>query len=125
MYLSKNIRFLRESTGKTQKDISDLIGMKSHQIIGKYETDRADPPIEVIQKLAECFGVSMEELMFKDIAREPRQAPVAENTPRMIRLMEKELDRLEQLEQQIKGNPKIMDQIKKIDPGLYESLDNQ
>jgi transcriptional regulator with XRE-family HTH domain len=124
MYLRKNIKFLRESTGKTQKDLSDAIGMKSHQIIGKYETGKATPPIDVLEEIAKYFGVDLQSLMFGNLETGEKAAMnQAGDKNRMQRLLEKELDRLEALEQKIKANGQIMDTIRKIDPDLAKAIE--
>jgi transcriptional regulator with XRE-family HTH domain len=124
MYLRKNIKFLRESTGKTQKDLSDAIGMKSHQIIGKYETGKATPPIDVLEEIAKYFGVDLQSLMFGNLETgEKVEVNQVVDKNRMQRLLEKELDRLEALEQKIKANGQIMETIRKIDPDLAKAIE--
>lgn len=124
MYLRKNIKFLRESSGKTQKDLSDAIGMKSHQIIGKYETGKATPPLDVIEEIAKYFGIDLQSLMFTNLENgEKVEVNQVGDQSRVQRLIEKELDRLEAMERKIKANGQIMDEIRKIDPDLAKAID--
>lgn len=123
MYLKKNIKYLRESSGKTQKDLSDAIGMKSHQIIGKYETGKAKPPLDVIEKIAAFFGVELQDLMFTNLQTGEKADSRVVEKDRVTRLLEKELDRLEALEAKIKANKEVMNTIRKIDPDLARDLE--
>ena len=123
MYLKKNIKYLRESSGKTQKDLSDAIGMKSHQIVGKYETGKAMPPLDVIEKIAAFFGVELQALMFTNLEIGEKADGRVVEKDRVTRLLEKELDRLEALEAKIKGNKEVMNTIRKIDPDLAKDLE--
>ena len=58
---AKNIRFERNSKGLTQKDIADMLGVKT-QSYQAYETGVSLPSAENLLKLAIVLEVSIDEL---------------------------------------------------------------
>lgn len=73
MLLGKNIRFLRKQKGLTQSDISGDLKIK-RTMISAYEDGRSEPKLEGLAKLAEIFGVTVDELLFRDLEKEGRKA---------------------------------------------------
>lgn len=61
MSLAEQIKHLRTRAGWTQKELGDRIGV-SDKVISKWESGRSLPKAQWCVRLAECFGVSMEEL---------------------------------------------------------------
>lgn len=57
-----NIRRLRKKARMTQKELAAAIG-KSFSSVQKYELDIATPPLTVIQKIADAFGVDRWEVI--------------------------------------------------------------
>lgn len=55
--LGSKLRRLREKMGLTQKELADQVGI-SHSLIGQIETDRIQPSIATLNRLAEALGVS-------------------------------------------------------------------
>lgn len=55
--LGTKVRRLREKMGLTQKELADQIGI-SHSLIGQIETDRIQPSLATLSRLAEALGVS-------------------------------------------------------------------
>ena len=49
-WLAKKLQELRNSQMVTQDDVAELIGMK-RKTYANYEADRAEPRIEIIQKI--------------------------------------------------------------------------
>ena len=123
MFIKKNIKLLRENGKLTQKEFADILGLKSHTIIGKYEKGEISPPLEMLTKIAEHFGVDLQDLMFTNLETGEKVENKKGDQDRMQRLIAKELDRLEALEQKIKANGQIMDTIRKIDPDLAKALE--
>lgn len=123
MFIGKNIKFLRKNGKLTQKELSVVLGMKSNTIIGKYEDDKVKPGVEILEKIAEHFGVNLQDLMFTNLETGEKVDNRGVEKDRMTRLLEKELDRLEALEAKIKRNKQIMEQIRKIDPDLAEAIE--
>lgn len=123
MFIGKNIKFLRKNAKFTQKELSTVLGMKSNTIIGKYEENKVKPGVEVLEKIAAHFGVDLQDLMFTDLETGQKVEGRVVEKDRVTRLLEKELDRLEELEQKIKANKRIMDEIRRIDPDLAKAIE--
>jgi transcriptional regulator with XRE-family HTH domain len=66
MYLSQNLKYLREKKGMSQDELGEELGVIK-QTISSWENSKANPSIETIVKLAEYFGVSLDELVLKDL----------------------------------------------------------
>lgn len=60
--LSKRIKKLREENKMTQKDLGNILGL-SQQTIGHYETNRAQPDYETLNKMANFFDVTIDYLL--------------------------------------------------------------
>lgn len=56
------LKELRESRGLQQKDIAKFLGI-SESSICLYEKGKREPPIEVLIKLADFFGCTLDELV--------------------------------------------------------------
>ena len=72
--LGEKIKLYRESKNMTQAEVAEILGVKA-ATISKYEAGTLEPNIESLKKLAELFGVSIDELL-KD---EERQFDIKEN----------------------------------------------
>ncbi|MDO4486074.1 MAG: XRE family transcriptional regulator [Bacillota bacterium] len=66
MTLAKNIRYLRLKNNWSQDYLADSLGYKSYTTIQKWETGVSEPPLKTLGKLAELFGVDMDELANRD-----------------------------------------------------------
>jgi transcriptional regulator with XRE-family HTH domain len=66
MFLGKNLRYLRKQKGLTQSDISGKLNIK-RTMISAYEDGRSEPKLEGLNTMAEIFGVSLDELLNRDI----------------------------------------------------------
>ena len=62
MTLGERIQRFRKSSGLTQKQLAEKIE-KTYSSVQKYELGIAEPPISVLQKIAEALGVSTLELL--------------------------------------------------------------
>ncbi len=58
---SQNLRRLRERRGIKRKVLSELCGL-SKNMISRYERGERVPPSDVLEQLADFFGVTMGEL---------------------------------------------------------------
>lgn len=72
----KNLKNLRKKRNLTQKDVADAIGI-TFQTYSYYETGRTKPTPETLCKLADFFGVTVDELLGRspqlfDDARVPK-----------------------------------------------------
>lgn len=127
MFFAKNIKFLRESRGKTQMDVAHAIGIESHQTIGKYEKGKILPPINQLAKISEFFDVPLKELMFSDLSSENVPKPIDqeefEKALRSIDRLDKALMKKEQWEKELKETPGALDELRKIAPELVKKLE--
>ena len=58
----KSLKILRKKRNLTQKDVADAIGI-TFQTYSYYETGRTNPTPETLCKLADFFGVTIDELL--------------------------------------------------------------
>jgi len=58
----KRIRDLREDNDKTQQEIANYLGMKQPQYY-RYETGSRDIPLDILIKLADFYGVSVDYIL--------------------------------------------------------------
>lgn len=63
---SNNLKYFRKKKGLTQMQFADVMGIKRASV-GAYEEDRAEPKYELLRKIAEYFGVSMDEMIYAKI----------------------------------------------------------
>lgn len=63
MGIGENIKRIRLEKGLTQKQLGERLGKISQQQIGQWETGKANPKIETLQKIANGLGVSIKELL--------------------------------------------------------------
>lgn len=69
MFLSKNLRYLREKNGKiTQQKLADDLGI-TRSAISSYEDGRAEPKIENLIQLAKYFKISIDLLINQDLVK--------------------------------------------------------
>ncbi len=67
--INKNIRFLREKQGWTQKELAAKLDI-SKAMIGAYEEFRSIPLIPVAVKIAELFQLDLDSLVKTDLSKE-------------------------------------------------------
>lgn len=71
--IGKVLQKLRMDTGKTQKEVAELIGRKQ-QIIGHWETGYSQPDANTLFELCELYGVTVDEAFeFKNKGNELSQ----------------------------------------------------
>ena len=56
-----NLKSVRESTGMTQQELADLIGMRRETIL-HLEKNRYNPSLEMALKIAQVFDLKVEDL---------------------------------------------------------------
>ena len=64
MNLGKRILELRKKSGLTQNDLAEKLFV-SYQAVSHWENGNANPDVSVLPKLAEIFGVTIDELFFE------------------------------------------------------------
>ena len=62
MTIGTNIKRLRQNKGVTQEVLGEVLGVSS-QAVSKWENESALPDILILPKLADFFGISIDELM--------------------------------------------------------------
>lgn len=67
MYLAKNLKYLRKKRGLTQQRVVDILGLKALSVYQHYEAKRAVPPIAVLFKFSEFYGVDVYNLVNIDL----------------------------------------------------------
>lgn len=64
-----NIKFLREKNKMTQEDMADFLGYRGKQGYNAVETGKAKMPVENLEKISDYFGVTMDQLVKKDLSK--------------------------------------------------------
>ena len=59
-----NLRYYREKQGLTQKQLADTIGY-TEKSISKWEKENGLPTLEVLARLSDQFGISLDDLVFE------------------------------------------------------------
>lgn len=90
-YLASNIRFLRRKNNWTQEQLAEMLGVTKSRV-SSYELGTNSPKIDSFFKLGELFGVSVDDLQNKDLAKEPLPT-TAEGE--VVKRLEARLDQLE------------------------------
>ena len=62
----KNLKYLRKLRGWTQEEFAAKLKIK-RSLLGAYEEERADPRIEVLEKVGDMFKLSLDELLRKEL----------------------------------------------------------
>lgn len=70
MSFSARIIALRRERGMTQQGFADATGIHAQQI-KRYEANTSQPSAEALKKIATCFGVTTDWLLFEDAERGP------------------------------------------------------
>lgn len=69
IFLARNLRYLRKTGGFDQRAIGDLLGIKT-PTVSKYESGMVQPSIEGLINLSEFFGITVDDLLKKDLEKE-------------------------------------------------------
>ena len=72
VYFSENIKRLRKECGLTQEALADFFGV-SFQAVSKWERSESYPDIEMLPDIAEYFGVSIDELLGVNRAKNEKE----------------------------------------------------
>lgn len=76
--LGRQIAQYRKDLGLTQEGLANKLGV-TNQAVSKWETDQSCPDIQLLPKLADLFGVSIDALFGRET--EPEQVPLIEDLP--------------------------------------------
>lgn len=64
-----NLRFLRMKHGMTQTDMANLLGYRGKQGYSAIETEKVKPNVDDLEKLADFFGVTLDQLVKQDLSK--------------------------------------------------------
>lgn len=65
MFISTKLRKLRNEKGYTLDYVSSVTGINK-SMLSKYENDASDPSCKTLEKLADFYNISMDELFLRD-----------------------------------------------------------
>lgn len=65
MFISTKLRKLRNEKGYTLDYVSSVTGINK-SMLSKYENDTSDPSCKTLEKLADFYNISMDELFLRD-----------------------------------------------------------
>lgn len=66
MSIAENIKYLRKQMGATQEQFAEQVGIK-RSLVGAYEEGRAEPRLQTLSRIADVFGVSVDDLINQDL----------------------------------------------------------
>ena len=66
--LHEMLTYLRKKKDMSQQELADKIGV-SRSTVGMYETGKREPEIDILQKLSDIYGVSMNTLLDQAVQR--------------------------------------------------------
>ena len=66
----EKLRILRKRRGMTMRDLADALDLRSHGSIGDFESGRKHPSLEFTVRVADLFGVSLDQLARDDVELE-------------------------------------------------------
>jgi transcriptional regulator with XRE-family HTH domain len=95
--LNENLRTLRKKLQLTQDEFAQKLGIK-RSLVGAYEEGRAEPRAELLQRMAESFGVSMESLISVDLTKADPKPPTTFNRGREVLVVTVDQNRKENIE---------------------------
>ncbi len=87
--ISSNLKFLRKGKKITQQQFADIMEIKRASV-GAYEEDRAEPKYELLKKIAEFYGLTMDELA-NDVIDE-KWKPVPKSNASNLRVLSVTVD---------------------------------
>ena len=70
LYLSENMRYLRNQIGYSQQRVADNISITRGRY-AKYEDGASEPPLEILLKISKYFKISIDLLVSVDIRKYP------------------------------------------------------
>lgn len=65
----RNIKFLRKKNGFTQSEMAELLGYRGKQGYGAVETGNSGISVDNLIKLADYFGVTLDQLVKQDLSK--------------------------------------------------------
>lgn len=90
--IANNLKYLRKKKKLTQQQFADELGIKRASV-GAYEEGRAEPKYDLLDKIAQFYGLSMDELI-KDIIND-QWKPASKASASNVRVLALTMDREE------------------------------
>lgn len=78
--MNERIRQLRTDKGVTQQELADALGI-TQQAVGRWERGLATPDSSTLPRIADYFGVTVDELL----GRDTKPAPIVEKKPKDLK----------------------------------------
>ena len=66
----KKLRTLRQREGLTLRQLAVILGLAAHSHLANLETGKNMPTPELVVKVADCFNVSLDQLMRDELELE-------------------------------------------------------
>jgi transcriptional regulator with XRE-family HTH domain len=63
----EKLRTLRQRQGLTMREVADKLGLSTHGYIGDLESGRRQPSLELATRIADLFGVTVDQLARDDL----------------------------------------------------------
>lgn len=73
---SENLRYLRKQAQHSQEYLANVLNYKSFTTIQKWEDGTSKPSYNVIAKIANLYHVSVNDIMEKDLTKQPQVVPI-------------------------------------------------
>jgi transcriptional regulator with XRE-family HTH domain len=70
--INKNLKFLRNQQGLTQKELAEKLGLKQ-AAVGAYEEERSTPPLASLIDISKIFKVNLDALVHHDLSKLPEK----------------------------------------------------
>ncbi|MCM1179946.1 MAG: helix-turn-helix domain-containing protein [Clostridium sp.] len=75
-----NLRYLRTKYGMTQEQIGELVGLKNKSSLSLIEMGKCGISVESLEKLADYFGVTLDQLVKQDLSKEGQYGNFSEGS---------------------------------------------
>ena len=63
MTLKEYLKKSRENAGLSQKEVANFLGYSSGQFVSNWERGLADPPVNIVKRLAKLYNVKSSEFL--------------------------------------------------------------
>lgn len=67
---ARNLEYLRKKRGMSQQEIAELVGLKNKSSISLIEAGKYELSVANLEKLADFFGVTMDQIIKQDLSQE-------------------------------------------------------
>lgn len=69
-FFGTNLKYFREKLGLEQKELAEMIGLKSGSVISEWESCKRVTNIGILHDLSVIFGVTIDSLVYKDLTQD-------------------------------------------------------